>query len=231
MIDVLILCGGRGSRLGTRYTGQQKCCIENSGTSPLLLATQSLARIGMGRFFFLTGHNSDHAEDYITRKLRPKFECHILHSDVSTSTAEAVMAVKDQLPARFAYHHGNICFSQDDYDLMGELIWEEDQPSFLSFPNAVSLTHPVLELDNGRITGAHRYAPSPSLRFKTSCGFGYLRKDDLMTGDIPYARDFTVEQLVDFTNNKYLSTPSSGEFHHFETTEDFNRLNEVSPYV
>ena len=62
-LEVVVLCGGQGSRLGTLTSNMQKCMLEVNGRPFLTYIVDQLASFGVHQFVFATGKCSEEIED------------------------------------------------------------------------------------------------------------------------------------------------------------------------
>jgi len=66
--DVLILCGGKGSRLQPLVSDRPKSMADVGGTPFLDILLDSLSAQGLGRFILCTGFMGDYIEEYYLNK-------------------------------------------------------------------------------------------------------------------------------------------------------------------
>jgi D-glycero-alpha-D-manno-heptose 1-phosphate guanylyltransferase len=62
-LEVVVLCGGQGSRLGTLTSNMQKCMLEVNGKPFLTYIVGQLTSFGVHNFVFATGKCSQEIED------------------------------------------------------------------------------------------------------------------------------------------------------------------------
>lgn len=67
-IDVVILCGGVGARLGCEAEGNPKSMVDINGRPFLDILIEYVSSFGFIRFILCTGYKSDFIEDYYLKK-------------------------------------------------------------------------------------------------------------------------------------------------------------------
>ena len=67
-IDVVILCGGVGARLGAEMEGRPKPMVDINGKPFLDILIEYVSSFGFNRFILCTGYKSKFIEDYYRKK-------------------------------------------------------------------------------------------------------------------------------------------------------------------
>jgi len=67
-IDVVILCGGVGARLGSEVKGRPKPMVDINGKPFLDILIEHVSSFGFKRFILCTGYKSEFIEDYYRNK-------------------------------------------------------------------------------------------------------------------------------------------------------------------
>jgi glucose-1-phosphate cytidylyltransferase len=153
---VIILCGGRGTRLQERTAEIPKPLVEVGGRPILWHVMQIYAVQGLQRFLLCTGYKGSLIEQFVSSEAWPpgaEIEC--VDTGFDTPTGGRVKLVQDRL------EEGTFCVTYADglADVnLGELIGFHRAHRGLATMTAVrpELQFGVAELDgDGRVTGFH----------------------------------------------------------------------------
>jgi glucose-1-phosphate cytidylyltransferase len=152
---VLILCGGRGTRLQHQGASIPKPLVEIGGMPIVWHVAQCYLAAGFRDIWLLTGYLGDQIERFVGATQWPKMarvEC--IDTGIDTPTGGRVAAVADRLGGdQFCLTYGD---GVSDIDLASLLLEHQQSGS----PVTVTAVQPelpfgVLDLDDGLITGFH----------------------------------------------------------------------------
>lgn len=119
-MDVVILCGGRGTRLQERTEEIPKPLVEIGGRPILWHIVRLYAEQGLRRFVLCTGYKGELIERFVAREQWPEgVEVRCVDTGLDTQTGGRVLAVRDALAGgRFCATYGD---GLADIDLDAEL--------------------------------------------------------------------------------------------------------------
>jgi glucose-1-phosphate cytidylyltransferase len=119
-MDVVILCGGRGTRLQERTEEIPKPLVEIGGRPILWHIVRLYAEQGLRSFVLCTGYKGELIERFVARKPWPDgIEVRCVDTGLDTQTGGRVLAVRDELSGgRFCATYGD---GLADIDLDAEL--------------------------------------------------------------------------------------------------------------
>src|SRR5919109_53455 len=100
--DVVILCGGRGTRLQEHAQAIPKPLVEIGGMPIVWHVIQIYAAHGLRRFMLCTGYRGELIEEFVeSRDWPPGVTVRCVDTGVDTPTGGRVHAVRDRLRERF----------------------------------------------------------------------------------------------------------------------------------
>jgi glucose-1-phosphate cytidylyltransferase len=118
-VDVVILCGGRGTRLQERTQEIPKPLVEIGGRPILWHIVRLYAEQGLRRFVLCTGYKGELIEQFVAREPWPEgIEVRCVATGLETPTGGRVLAVADHVGPRFCATYGD---GLADIDLAAEL--------------------------------------------------------------------------------------------------------------
>lgn len=152
-IEIAILCGGRGSRMGDLTLNRQKCMLEVEGR-PILAHTldQMSAAFGRAKVYFLTGYRGEDVFNYFSNRYRsldleyvPAGE--MVETRLTLLVAENVVKGKDFISSAGdviakANELANLVQTKPD-NLLGSIL--------LATKHEVALTHGFATLEDNRV--------------------------------------------------------------------------------
>lgn len=107
--DAIVVCGGRGRRMGPFTRRRQKCVLPVAGAPLLSYIVEHLAHVGCSQIHFAVNYREDDVREIIGDGSKFGIKAHY----VSKGSGSTLDAVKDCLPnvhGPFYYVHGNILF-------------------------------------------------------------------------------------------------------------------------
>jgi len=152
-MQVLILCGGRGTRLN----GSRPKPLQEISGRPIVWHVMSIyARQGFDEFLLLTGHRGDEIAEW-ARGVEWDVEC--VDTGEDTPTGGRVHAVRDRLEERFCLTYAD---GVADLDL-GGLVDHHERTGALATMTVVrpELPFGVAMLDGDRVTGFREKPVAP----------------------------------------------------------------------
>jgi glucose-1-phosphate cytidylyltransferase len=195
----VVLCGGRGSRMGPMTDDRPKPLIEVHGKPILWYVFLSLYRHGIRNFIFPIGYKGKMIENYIL-DVSQKMDCNVLCQDTGedSSIASRIAQVAHLLPehADFLILNSDTIF---DFDL-GDMYRTHRASNALVTLSSVEVVSSwgLILLDGDKLVGfdrerkVHRMISkeSPSLQGVVNSGVAWLNKDALDVVDLSTCYDF-----------------------------------------
>jgi NDP-sugar pyrophosphorylase family protein len=172
-LTAIIVCGGRGSRLGSLGKIINKNLLP-LGNAPILFSVvRTVKRVGCVSCVFLTGHLSFQIERVIAEEIND-LETLFLKDNSIRGTACSVQNAVQQLGINsFVYAHGNIAIGEESLEKVVEIIAQSPQNQSIiavSDNETIAPTHPKVPLFNG-VLGFDTSKHSPRV---FSVGFGHF---------------------------------------------------------
>lgn len=147
----VIICGGRGGRMGDNYAYTQKCLLPIAGKPILTYLLESFRANNINDLLLLTNHYAKDVESFVNTINIPELNIGIVRSN-SEGTAGALKELSDLIDEPFIYCHGNIIFPDK---WIAELLnfYESTKPTALFAASPVDLisTHPHIIGTNNKI--------------------------------------------------------------------------------
>jgi len=122
---VVVLCGGRGTRLGALTAELPKPLMPVLGQPFLERQVALLERQGFERFLFLTGYRGEQIEDYFLRQESRRQRVRFSHEETPLGTAGALVQARSFLPDVFLLLNGD-SYLAIDYRRLHERLLEAD---------------------------------------------------------------------------------------------------------
>jgi glucose-1-phosphate cytidylyltransferase len=118
-MDVVILCGGRGTRLQERTEEIPKPLVEIGGRPILWHIVRLYAEQGLRRFVLCTGYKGELIERFVEEEPWPEgIEVRCVDTGLDTPTGGRVLRVREEVGERFCATYGD---GLADIDLRAEL--------------------------------------------------------------------------------------------------------------
>jgi glucose-1-phosphate cytidylyltransferase len=105
-LDVIILCGGKGSRIYPFSEYFPKPMMPIHGRPILVHLMQIYARQGVRRFVLAAGHRKEMLFDYFDGRF-PEWEIKILDTGAEADTGDRILACMDQVDQQFFATYGD----------------------------------------------------------------------------------------------------------------------------
>lgn len=149
--NAVIICGGKGSRMGGEYSYTQKCLLPISGKAILSYIIESLVKNKINNITLLTNHFADDVDNFLKTINIPDLNIYTKRSN-SEGTTGALKELNGEIDEPFIYCHGNIIFP---YKWISNLlrIYSLKKPTALFAASPISLisTHPHIIGRNNKI--------------------------------------------------------------------------------
>lgn len=212
-ITGLIVCGGRGARLGPLGDVVNKCVLPVDGLPAVVhVVKTAIESFGVQRCLLLTGHLGEQVE-HVVRAYSPQAELTFVPDEDSCGTARAVQrAVSTYDIGDMLYAHANVALGLS----AAEALRREHRirPSVWAVSTApIAPTHPRLRAHDSVLASA-----DPNGRY-FSVGFGVLEADVLRAaGSRDASRGQTLEDWVfgATLNGTVAATDIGGAWSHVE---------------
>jgi glucose-1-phosphate cytidylyltransferase len=152
-VDVVILCGGRGTRLQERTQEIPKPLVEIGGRPILWHIVRLYAEQGLRRFVLCTGYKGEQIEAFVRDEAWPDgVEVVCVDTGLDTPTGGRIHRIADRVGARFCATYGD---GLADIDLHAELAFHERHGATATMTVVrPELQFGVTELDgDDRVTG------------------------------------------------------------------------------
>jgi len=214
---VVILCGGRGSRMGAITEDLPKSLVEVQGKPILWYTLLTLYEQGFRNYILPLGYNGDMIKSYINRGFR-NMDCDIQCIDTgeSTSIAKRMLQISGMIPEKSDFFLINSdTFFKFDIGAMYDLHKRQNALLTLSSVEIVSAWGLIL-MHQGSLVGFDRERKVRHLVFEKDrtieghvySGFAWINKAALRYADM--------ETCGDFESSLYPKIINIGRAAHFE---------------
>jgi glucose-1-phosphate cytidylyltransferase len=154
-MDVVILCGGRGTRLQERTQEIPKPLVEIGGQPILWHIARLYAEQGLRRFVLCTGYKGELIEAFVGAQAWPDgVEVTCVDTGLDTPTGGRIQRIADRVGERFCATYGD---GLADVDLRAELAFHRRHGATAT----MTVVRPELQFgiadidDDDRVTGFH----------------------------------------------------------------------------
>jgi glucose-1-phosphate cytidylyltransferase len=154
-MDVVILCGGRGTRLQERTQEIPKPLVEIGGQPILWHIARLYAEQGLRRFVLCTGYKGELIEAFVRAQMWPEgVEVTCVDTGLDTPTGGRIHRIADRVGERFCATYGD---GLADIDLRAELAFHRRHGATAT----MTVVRPELQFgiadidDDDRVTGFH----------------------------------------------------------------------------
>jgi glucose-1-phosphate cytidylyltransferase len=154
-VDVVILCGGRGTRLQEHTQEIPKPLVEIGGRPILWHIVRLYAEQGLQRFVLCTGYKGEQIEAFVAAERWPEgVEVACVDTGLDTPTGGRINRIADRVGGRFCATYGD---GLADIDLRAELAFHQRHGATATITVVrPELQFGVTEIDeDDRVTGFH----------------------------------------------------------------------------
>lgn len=165
-IDVGILAGGRGDRMGKLVTETQKCMLPVDGQPILTYILDNLQQaFGSAYVVIATGYKSESVSE-VYGNTYGKIKIVYAHSSERLETRKRLLLAEDLLQGPFLYLAGDVISKVDQLIKVAESYEREKGDNFLGSISAAvdhnpALSHAIITVQNGRAIEMI-YPPTPT---------------------------------------------------------------------
>lgn len=219
----VILCGGKGTRLGNIGTNIQKCMLPISGRPLLEITIRMLALAGCKNIIFVVGHKSEQVIDFVGSG--EKFGIHSAYKQGSgSSTFLSVANCIDDIERDFFYIHGNILFNQNLITSISDIYNAENCDVLGIANNCRTIKHARIAIDDCRtITEVNTQDNDQYCSWPVFMGCSIYKKDTIERHikEGGSGMTETAIQAKIANGGKALGYVYSQPWHHIETEDDY----------
>jgi glucose-1-phosphate cytidylyltransferase len=222
-MDVVILCGGRGTRLQERTQEIPKPLVEIGGQPILWHIARLYAEQGLRRFVLCTGYKGELIEAFVRAQMWPEgVEVTCVDTGLDTPTGGRIHRIADRVGERFCATYGD---GLADIDLRAELAFHRRHGATAT----MTVVRPELQFgiadidDDDRVTGFHE---KPRGEHWVNGGFFVFQRDvfDVLTEESVLERGPLERLAADGQLRAYRHT---GFWECMDTYKDAVALNDL----
>jgi glucose-1-phosphate cytidylyltransferase len=222
-MDVVILCGGRGTRLQERTQEIPKPLVEIGGQPILWHIARLYAEQGLRRFVLCTGYKGELIEAFVRAQAWPEgVEVTCVDTGLDTPTGGRIHRIADRVGERFCATYGD---GLADIDLRAELAFHRRHGATAT----MTVVRPELQFgiadidDDDRVTGFHE---KPRGEHWVNGGFFVFERDvfDVLTEESVLERGPLERLAADGQLRAYRHT---GFWECMDTYKDAVALNDL----
>jgi len=222
-VDVVILCGGRGTRLQERTQEIPKPLVEIGGRPILWHIVRLYAEQGATRFVLCTGYKGEQIAAFVAGEPWPEgVEVTCVDTGLDTPTGGRINRIADRVGDRFCATYGD---GLADLDLRAELAFHQRHGAI----GTMTVVRPELQFgiteldDDDRVTGFHE---KPRSEHWVNGGFFVFERDvfDVLADDSVLERGPLERLAADGQLRAYRHT---GFWECMDTYKDAVALNDL----
>ncbi|MEQ9091656.1 MAG: nucleotidyltransferase family protein [Balneola sp.] len=220
-IDVVIMAGGKGTRLRPLTENTPKPLLK-VGEKPILEHNITrLALFGMDDFWISVNYLGEQIEEYFGNGSDNNLKINYVWEEEPLGTIGAVSKIKDFEHDTVLVTNSDILTNLNYEDFYLRFLDEKADFAVMTIPYKVDVPYAVLETDNGHVVS---FREKPSYTYYSNGGI-YLMKRELVNR-IPENSHFNttdlMEELIE-SGKKVISYPFSGYWLDVGKHEDFNK--------
>lgn len=171
-MKVVILCGGKGARLGEYTQSVPKPMIEIGGKPILMHLMELYAKSGHKDFILCTGYKGEKIEEYF--KDNKDWNIEFVNAGENANKAERLMKVKDKIKDdNFLLAYGD---DLSDVDINKVIELHKGKNKIVTL-TAVPLVSPFGILEIGKYLEVVEFKEKPTLKERMNGGFYVMKKE------------------------------------------------------
>jgi UDP-N-acetylglucosamine diphosphorylase / glucose-1-phosphate thymidylyltransferase / UDP-N-acetylgalactosamine diphosphorylase / glucosamine-1-phosphate N-acetyltransferase / galactosamine-1-phosphate N-acetyltransferase len=107
--QAVIICGGKGERLGSNFSFTQKCLLPIAGRPILSYVIESLELAKIKEVILIVNHREEDVKNFLeySKPFKSKIKVETIISDGTTGV---IKKLKEHITGNFIYCHGNILY-------------------------------------------------------------------------------------------------------------------------
>lgn len=220
-IDVVIMAGGKGSRLRPLTQDKPKPML-HVGDKPILEHNiNRLSLYGVDDFWITLNYLGDQIEEYFGDGKDRNLHIQYVWENQPLGTIGSVSTINNLLHDTVLVTNSDILTNLDYEDFYIKFVEEEADFAVVTIPYKVDIPYAVLETSNGHVMS---FKEKPSYTYYSNGGI-YLMKREILKR-IPVNRFFNTTDLMEdliSDGKKVLSYPLSGYWLDIGKHEDFEK--------
>lgn len=229
--DAIIMCGGRGKRMGKLTESSQKCLLNLGGVPILDYVVRTLAGVGCSRIFFVVDYRSEDVSNLIQDGSAYGIKAEYIKGNFG-STLEGVTRCLNTIGDAFYYVHGNIVYPPRLLETLWVRFCQTKASTLVLVDSNQNIKHARAYIDNcGWITEVDSTGlaqPDKGLLFM---GLGLYKKNifgEHIVGKIDGMTETAAKFAVQH-KTKIASILYQGKWGHLETELDYNQYKQMTP--
>lgn len=223
-IDVVIMAGGKGTRLRPLTENMPKPLLKVGGKPILEHNIHRLSLFGMDDFWISVNYLGEQIEEYFGNGNHNNLNIEYVWEDEPLGTIGSVSKIDNYRHDYVLVTNSDILTDLDYEDLFLSFLEEEADFAVVTIPYKVDVPYAVLETTNGHVMS---FKEKPTYTYYSNGGI-YLMKREI-TDRIPknsfYDTTDLMEELI-AEGKKVLSYPLSGYWLDIGKPEDFEKAQE-----
>lgn len=220
-IDVVIMAGGKGTRLRPLTEHTPKPMLKVGGKPILEHNIQRLSLFGMDDFWITVNYLGEQIEEFFGNGNYNNLNINYVWEDEPLGTIGSVSKIENFLHDHVLVTNSDILTNLDYEDLFLRFLEAEADFAVVTIPYKVDIPYAVLETSNGHVLN---FKEKPTYTYYSNGGI-YLMKRNIIER-IPkncfYNTTDLMEELI-ISGNKVLSHPFSGYWLDIGRLEDFEK--------
>lgn len=222
-MQAVILCGGKGTRMGEYTQSIPKPMIEVGGKPILMHLMELYAGFGHKEFILCLGYKAEIIEKYFKgNKECSGWHIEFAHTGEGSNKAERLLKVKDKIKAAFLLSYGD---DISDVDI-NEVIRFHNAKKKIVTLTAVPLISPFGIIELNKSNEVTRFREKPKLEHFMNGGFYVMQKK--VFGYIKPGYDLEKEAFEELAKDRQIAAfKHDGFWKSMNTLKDAIELNEM----
>lgn len=220
-IDVVIMAGGKGTRLGPLTEHTPKPLLKVGDKSILEHNINRLSVFGMDDFWITVNYLGEQIEEYFGNGNQKNLNINYVWEDEPLGTIGSVSKIENFLHDYVLVTNSDILTNLDYEDFFLRFVESEADFAVVTIPYKVDIPYAVLETFNGHVMNLKE---KPTYTYYSNGGIYLMKRHIIET--IPkncfYNSTDLMEELI-ASGNKVLSYPLSGYWLDIGKPEDFEK--------
>jgi dTDP-glucose pyrophosphorylase len=220
-VDVVIMAGGKGSRLRPLTEDTPKPLLE-VGEKPILEHNlQRLSLFGMDDYWITVNYLGEQIVDYFGNGNNNNIHIEYIWEEKPLGTAGAMSKIEDFQHDYVLLTNSDILTNLDYEDFFLEFLEKDADMAVVTIPYKVDIPYAVLETTNGHIMD---FKEKPTYTYYSNGGIYLMKKEvvDEIPEDSFYDTTELMEKLID-QGKKVFSYPLNGYWLDIGNPEDFEK--------
>jgi dTDP-glucose pyrophosphorylase len=192
-LDVVIMAGGRGSRLKPITNVIPKPLVPFGDKTIIELIIDNFVKSGVSKFYLLVNYKANLIENYLNEIDQKDFDVEFIYEEQANGTAGSLSLLKNKIGNTFFVSNCDILIDQDYSEVLKFHIANKNELTIISALRHYSIPYGTLEVEAGGLLKSLR--EKPDLTYLINCGM-YILEPHLLN-EVPDNKLFHITDLIE----------------------------------